>query len=188
MTDLTEALAAQDSEFANAMDENKRKRKLAVTLRSLRNAASLTQTAVAERSGLKQSHISKLESATGAMPTLETLLRYAAACNAELSLDFNLTSDEGNDATVLDVSVSPGTKPATKAEPQVIVQVEPGLASSFRVVKGALTPSKRGPVVPLAPLSKDQVRAVERGEKVRIRTEEVIETVVENIEFHVSLA
>lgn len=177
MTDLTKALAAQDTEFANAMDENRRKRKIAVTLRSLRHAANLTQTEVAERSGLKQSHISKLESATGAMPTLETLLKYASACNAELSLDFNFSPEHEN-STVLDVS------PATITDSGVDAEQTP--ASTFRVVKGSFAWTKMSSAC-LAPLSEDQIRAVQRGEKVEIRTEEVIETVADGVEFHVSL-
>ncbi|MEH6523580.1 helix-turn-helix domain-containing protein [Sulfitobacter sp.] len=177
MTDLTKALAAQDPEFANAMEENKRKRKLAVTLRSLRHAANLTQTEAAKLSGLKQSHISKLEAATGAMPTLETLLKYAAACNAELSLDFNLTQEDEY-STVLDVSHAIST--ASTAE------VEQAPASTFRVIKGSLAATKMRPTH-LARLSDDQIHAVQRGEKVKIRTEEVIETVVDGVEFHVSL-
>ncbi|MEO3416155.1 helix-turn-helix transcriptional regulator [Roseovarius sp. CAU 1744] len=184
MTDLTKALAASDPEFARAIEDNKRKRKLAVALRSLRHAAHLTQVEVAERSGLKQSHISKLEAATGAMPTIETLLKYAAACNAELSLDFNLAPDDDTD--VLDVSVGPVAARVALDIPLPDLEKDVESASTLRVVKGSLNTTRVGRV-PLAQLSVDQIRAVERGEKVEIKSDEVIETVLDVFDFHVLL-
>jgi len=47
-------------------------------LRELRLKRKLTQTEVAERSGLLQHHISQLENGVG-MPTLATILKLAAA-------------------------------------------------------------------------------------------------------------
>ncbi|SFQ05317.1 helix-turn-helix domain-containing protein [Tranquillimonas alkanivorans] len=62
------------------------KRDLALALRALRKRQGLTQKDVEARSGLTQPLISRMESATGSLPTLETLMRYAEACNGQVTL------------------------------------------------------------------------------------------------------
>jgi transcriptional regulator with XRE-family HTH domain len=60
-------------------------------LRELRLKRKLTQTEVAQRSGLLQHHISQLENGVG-MPTLATMLKLAAAIGCkptELLAPFN---------------------------------------------------------------------------------------------------
>jgi DNA-binding XRE family transcriptional regulator len=52
--------------------------RLAKNVRQLRIAAGLTQTALAERSGLNRSHLNRLEGG-GRKPTLDTLARLAKA-------------------------------------------------------------------------------------------------------------
>lgn len=192
MTDLTKALADSNPQLAKALSENRRKRELAVTLRSLRHAANLTQVEVAERAGLDQSHISKLESATGAMPMIETLLKYAAACNAEMSLDFNLAPGASDsDELMLDVSVALpiSAQPSKVSDEDAIGKETDDLpqSSTFRVVKGSIAAEPRERV-PLVALTEEQVRAANRGEKVEIKAEQVIETVVDGTEFCVSLS
>lgn len=88
MTKLRETLLAEDRELSASYERNAPKRKLALALRSLRKDAGLTQEQVAARSGLTQSHVSKMESATGPMPTTESLNRYADACGSDLCLSF----------------------------------------------------------------------------------------------------
>lgn len=85
---LGEILLDADPELRASFEANTEKRDLALALRSLRRWAGLTQAEVAERSGLSQSHISKIEAATGPMPTTETLHRYAAACDAKVQIGF----------------------------------------------------------------------------------------------------
>jgi DNA-binding XRE family transcriptional regulator len=55
-------------------------------LRKRREAAGLSLTDVAERSGLTRAAISRLENGWNINPTLETLFGYAAAVGARLSL------------------------------------------------------------------------------------------------------
>jgi transcriptional regulator with XRE-family HTH domain len=69
-------------------DANMAKRNLAMALRSLRIAAGLTQEQLGERAGISQSHLSRIEAATGPMPTNDTIARYAAACDAKPRLEF----------------------------------------------------------------------------------------------------
>lgn len=87
-TPLAGALLAEDEALRNSFEAHSDKRTLALALRSLRRWAGLTQSDLAGRSGLSQSHISKIESATGPMPSTETLHRYAAACDARVRIDF----------------------------------------------------------------------------------------------------
>lgn len=85
---LSEALFGEDPALRASFDANAEKRDLALALRRVRRWAGLTQSEVAGRSGLKQSHVSKIESATGPMPTTETLRKFAAACRARVRIDF----------------------------------------------------------------------------------------------------
>ena len=56
-----------------------------------RKARGLTQGQVSEASGLTQPMISKLEAPVGAIPQLDSVMRYVAACDGKLELDFALT-------------------------------------------------------------------------------------------------
>lgn len=88
MTSLKTTLLSEDEELAASYEANRPKRDLAMALRALRRKAGLTQQQVAERSGLTQSHVSKLESATGPMPTTASLKKYARACGSEMRVSF----------------------------------------------------------------------------------------------------
>jgi DNA-binding XRE family transcriptional regulator len=93
-TPLADVLLAEDEGLRASFEGHSDKRTLALALRSLRRWAGLTQADLAGRSGLSQSHVSKIESATGPMPSTETLHRYAAACDARVRIDF-LTRRKG---------------------------------------------------------------------------------------------
>ncbi|WP_436399493.1 helix-turn-helix domain-containing protein [Roseobacter sp. S98] len=86
MITLKDLLIADDPALAESWDRNKAKRDMALLFRSLRKKAGLTQTELAERSGLSQSHISKMESATGALPEIQSCSRYFHACGARLKI------------------------------------------------------------------------------------------------------
>lgn len=85
---LTETMLAEDGALRRSFAANAEKRGLALSARALRRAAGLTQRQLAARSRLSQSHVSKIESATGPMPSLATLRRYAAACGAQVTIGF----------------------------------------------------------------------------------------------------
>ena len=74
--------------LADALDRNEAKANLARAMRALRKSAGLTQTDIQTISGLSQSHISKVEAATGPIPSTQTIIRYARACNAVPRLEF----------------------------------------------------------------------------------------------------
>lgn len=87
-TDLKRKLLGEDAELRASFERNTEKRNLALAVRAMRKWAGLTQVEVAELSGLSQSHVSKIESATGPMPQTETLQKYAAACKARVWIEF----------------------------------------------------------------------------------------------------
>jgi len=85
---LAEALFADDPALQASFAANAEKRDLALALRALRRWAGLSQIDLSERAGIPQSHVSKIEAATGPMPTADTLHRYAAACRARVRISF----------------------------------------------------------------------------------------------------
>ena len=85
---LRTKLLKGNASLRKSFEANYQKRNLALAMRSMRKMAGLTQIAVAKRSGLSQSHISKIESATGKMPQPETLQKYADACGATAWIEF----------------------------------------------------------------------------------------------------
>jgi transcriptional regulator with XRE-family HTH domain len=62
------------------------KHQIALQLRSLRKQSGLTQRDVEAISGLSQPAISRLEAARGALPQIETIERYVAACNGRIDI------------------------------------------------------------------------------------------------------
>ena len=76
---------------AELLDRNAAKANIARALRAMRKARGLTQGQVSEASGLTQPMISKLEAPVGAIPQLDSVMRYVAACDGKLELDFALT-------------------------------------------------------------------------------------------------
>lgn len=154
MTDLTESLL-KDPEFRRAYDANRPKRELALTLRALRKAQGLTQAELAARAGLSQSHVSKLEAATGPMPEMETVRRYAGACGMAVQLDFVPLPAAGRRQPA-----RAGLHPAALA------------ASVAAAMAGGLP---EGDVVRLAHLTEAQRAAAERGETVTLAAEALAE-------------
>lgn len=85
---LRERILKASPGLAGQMEKHEAKANLAAALRALRKSAGLTQVDVQKASGLSQSHISKVESATGPIPSTETIIRYARACNARPRIEF----------------------------------------------------------------------------------------------------
>jgi transcriptional regulator with XRE-family HTH domain len=92
-TEFSKGLIAGDPELGAAVAANAERRALALALRDMRKWAGLTQKALAARSGLSQSHISKMEAPSGPAPTTESLQRYAGGCGARLWIEFRAKPD-----------------------------------------------------------------------------------------------
>jgi transcriptional regulator with XRE-family HTH domain len=78
----------QDEEFSRTWAESEPKRALAIKLVRLRTDGNLTQSELAEKAGWHKSYVSRLESASGPMPDLRTIVKYTAACGAAAGLVF----------------------------------------------------------------------------------------------------
>ena len=88
MSNLRDRLLAGNAKLRAEYEKSTPKRELALALRALRKSANLTQRDVADRSGLTQSHISKMEAPDGPMPTDDSKVKYAKACGADVLIGF----------------------------------------------------------------------------------------------------
>lgn len=77
----------QDPEFKRQWEEDEPEREILYAIAELRGRRRLTQTELAELTGIKQSEISKLENGK-ANPTLETLQKIAKGLGMRLELKF----------------------------------------------------------------------------------------------------
>jgi transcriptional regulator with XRE-family HTH domain len=83
--------------FAELWQRTELKRAVATLLVRARKRASLTQEELANRLGLGQPQVSRMESATGSVPELPTIVRYLAACQC----DFAIATGKFNDTRTL---------------------------------------------------------------------------------------
>lgn len=82
-----EKLLAEDPEFKRQWEEDEPQRAVLYAIAELRGAQGLTQSELSERTGIKQSELSKLENGK-ANPTLETLQKIAKGLGMRLELKF----------------------------------------------------------------------------------------------------
>lgn len=87
--DIKNAHRAEDPEhFDRVYNETRQAYELGVLVREQRTAAGLTQSELAQRTGMSQPAIARLE-AGGTEPTIATLRRIAAALDIELVVEFH---------------------------------------------------------------------------------------------------
>lgn len=84
----------QDPDFARRWQQNKNRRAIALALARMRSQEQLTQAEVARRAGWRQSHVARLESASGPEPSMVTLARFAQACGQQAGVIFGHTEKE----------------------------------------------------------------------------------------------
>jgi hypothetical protein len=100
---LLERMRAANPAGAALLDQHRAQADLALVLRSIRKASGMDQADVrriSEELGRPLTHsvISSLESPTEALPNLDAIVRYAAACGAIVELSFIFGHDENGDA------------------------------------------------------------------------------------------
>ena len=79
----------KDPEMKRKYEEEKLKTEIAMKVKDIRKKKRLTQTALAEKIGSKQSTIARLESGKDTRtPSLPLLSRIATSCNCELDFRF----------------------------------------------------------------------------------------------------
>lgn len=77
--------AFKNPEVRAAYEEETRAEELRAVLKRMREKAGITSTEVAARMGISQPAVSKLEKNV-LKTSIDTLMRYAAACNAKLDV------------------------------------------------------------------------------------------------------
>ena len=89
MSDFQNYLKEQlkDSEFAAEYETQKPEYEAIRAVIAARLAQHMTQKGLAERTGIRQSNISRIESGSTS-PTVETLARIAAGLGKQLKIDF----------------------------------------------------------------------------------------------------
>lgn len=76
----------RSARYRRAYARHGRRIDLAMLVREMREAASMSQTELAERAGTTQSAIARLEDAEYTAHSLQTIEKIAAACGVELKL------------------------------------------------------------------------------------------------------
>jgi transcriptional regulator with XRE-family HTH domain len=79
----------EDPELKRAWDDDALPRALGDALIGMRRAAGLTQAELAEAAGWHPSYVSRLERGSGAIPSPETVARYAAGCGFVATYGFH---------------------------------------------------------------------------------------------------
>lgn len=100
---LLERMRTANPAGAVLLDQHRAQADLALALRAMRKANRMDQTDVRRASEelgrpLTQSVISALECPTAALPNLDGIVRYAAACGAKVELSLIFGHDEGSAA------------------------------------------------------------------------------------------
>jgi transcriptional regulator with XRE-family HTH domain len=100
LQDLQNEIFAEREDVRLAHERSRAKRAIAMALVGIRKIAGLTQTELAARAGWDKAFVSRLEGASGGLPQLETLVRYAGICGAPL----RLVVGEINRENIIDLS------------------------------------------------------------------------------------
>lgn len=89
MSDFREHLSTsmQDPEFAKEYEASRPEYETMYALIAARTACNMTQKELAEKTGIRQSNISRIENGTSS-PTVDTLARIAAGLGKKLKIEF----------------------------------------------------------------------------------------------------
>ena len=77
----------QNPEFKKEWDENELEYQLMMMILKARNEQNLTQSEIAERTGIRQSNISRIEKGQ-ALPSISTLCKIARGLGKQLQIKF----------------------------------------------------------------------------------------------------
>lgn len=115
MNELTDRLAKEfgDGEYAHAYMESHLVSRLAAQIHALRRQRGWSQEQLAEKSGIAQERISKIESADFESLTLKTLQKFSRAFDVNLQVEFVAFSSGIRDVVSL-------SKEALKVEPRAV--------------------------------------------------------------------
>ncbi len=105
---LLERMRSANPAGAALLDQHRTKADIAMALRAMRKSKQMSRTELRRASEelgrpLTKAMVSRLESPTAALPNLESVLRYAAACEAKVELSFLFKT--ADDRHILKVSL-----------------------------------------------------------------------------------
>ncbi|MBM9593301.1 helix-turn-helix domain-containing protein [Roseitranquillus sediminis] len=92
-TGFARGMLERDPALNRSWNAHASKRRLALWLRAARREARLTQKALAERAGMSQPQISRMEDATGPLPDLSTIHAYLRGCGRVVLLSHSDPAD-----------------------------------------------------------------------------------------------
>ena len=111
--DLRAEIFARDPDARGAWEQSAPRRRLADALLAMRRRAGLSQLDVARAARWNQTHVARMESATGPWPTRESLNGYIHACDASATVGLVIAHPE--DGTVhIDAAVAFGNQPTDR--------------------------------------------------------------------------
>lgn len=125
LDDLRNRIVAERADLREALERTKLKRALAMLLVGLRKREDLTQSELADAAGWDKAFVSRLESAGDQLPNLETIVRYAKVCGADLRL--YVEGDDAIEGVVLN----------DKFQPEAIAAGEPAEPDIYPAVPAA---------------------------------------------------
>lgn len=94
--DVHESILNESPEIRALFAKTAKKRKFALLLAGIRKEAGLSQRDVANLAGWNKAFVSRLESAQGGIPDLDTLERYFRACGSAFGLITGSPGAEGH--------------------------------------------------------------------------------------------
>ncbi|WP_108500938.1 helix-turn-helix domain-containing protein [Paracoccus indicus] len=116
---IFERMREANPEGAAVLDRNQAKASIALALRAMRKKRNMTQSDLQRASRkhgrpLTQAMISRMESPIGHLPNIDSVMRYAQACDGKLDFMFGLEVDPLGMRNVLDEPDAPETTSAIK--------------------------------------------------------------------------
>lgn len=122
-SDLHDSILRNNPQVRAAWDRAEQKRKLSMFLVNMRTSAGFTQRQLAEAVRWDKSFISRLEAASGPVPALETISKYAQACGFNIGLVTATREDESHLKVQNSVSLQAGEDGFDKIEQDEVIKV-----------------------------------------------------------------
>jgi transcriptional regulator with XRE-family HTH domain len=100
---IRQEIVEASAEVRSLLDKTQAKRRIALMLTRMRAKRDFSQKDIAERIGWDKAFVSRLESAQGGVPDMQTLSRYAGACGLSIGLVVCDAQDITEEATTFEI-------------------------------------------------------------------------------------
>jgi transcriptional regulator with XRE-family HTH domain len=111
--DLRAEILARDPDAARRWEATAPRRRLSDALLALRKRAGLSQSAVARAAGWNQTHVARMESATGPWPNRDSLMAYVRVCDPDAVVGLVFAHHDG-ERLQIDTAVAFGNEPSDR--------------------------------------------------------------------------